>query len=287
MNKMKKGIIPVPQGGLGNQIFQNIAGYVISEYLNCPLYIYNNTNCNNSHSTQEYKHTIFKNLGFHINEPFSNVYHNTELLREYSFHHLNVFQGFESWKISDVKEGTILQSYYQYYPTLEPYEEKIRKVLLSGLEPHKEKILREYKEDDLNKSAFLHVRRGDYLAFSDRHYVQPLFYYKYCIGELLRQNPDIKQIYILSDDINWVRQQELFRHGIFKLYEQEEEVESLTFMSLCKAGSICANSTFSWWGAFLGSHEKRNPVFVPRKWMLTTSEIKLFPKEWNIIEENF
>ena len=58
----QQGIIPLPQGGLGNQIFINIAGYVMSLHLKCPLYLFNNTNCNNSHSTKEYKDNIFKYL---------------------------------------------------------------------------------------------------------------------------------------------------------------------------------------------------------------------------------
>ena len=98
---------------------------------------------------------------------------------------------------------------------------------------------------------------------------------------------NVRKIYLLSDDIEWVKSQELFNdRNFFEPFECEDELTSLTFMSMCKSGAICANSTFSWWGAFLGSYEKRSPIFVPEKWMLTTSEIKLFPKEWNIIKES-
>ena len=86
--------------------------------------------------------------------------------------------------------------------------------------------------------------------------------------------------------IEWIKSQELFNdRTFFEPFECENELTSLSFMTLCKAGAICANSTFSWWGAFLGSYEKRSPIFVPRKWMLTHSQIKLFPKEWIVVEE--
>ena len=274
----QQGIIPLPQGGLGNQIFINIAGYVMSLHLKCPLYLFNNTNCNNSHSTKEYKDNIFKYLGTHINQMFS---YN---LSDYSYHNLNIFQGFEPWSLESIKSGLILQSYYQYYPPLEKFEFEIREILLKGLLDYKIKLLEKYNEKDLEESAFLHVRRGDYLVFSDRHFVQPIEYYKHCLNIF---GNSVRKIYLLSDDIEWVKSQELFNdRNFFEPFECEDELTSLTFMSLCKSGAICANSTFSWWGAFLGSYEKRSPIFVPEKWMLTTSEIKLFPKEWNIIKES-
>lgn len=272
------GIIPIVQGGLGNQIFINIAGYVMSLHLNRPLYLYNNTNCNNCHSTIEYKHNIFKNLGTHIPEILNR---NSGEFIQYSNHYLNHDQGFEPWDFSTIRPGLFLQSYYQYYPALEPFEDKIREVLLSGLEEFKIKLLEKYDENELSKSVFLHIRRGDYVAFSDRHFLQPMEYYKYCIDKL-----GVRKIYLLSDDIPWVKSQKLFEdRSIFEPFECEDELTSLSFMTLCKAGAICANSTFSWWGAFLGAHEKRSPVFVPKKWMLTNSQIRLFPKEWTVVEE--
>jgi hypothetical protein len=55
-------------------------------------------------------------------------------------------------------------------------------------------------------------------------------------------------------------------------------------MSLCKKGAICANSSFSWWGAFLGAYENRAPIFVPHLWMHECRIDSLFPEEWTIVE---
>jgi len=53
-------------------------------------------------------------------------------------------------------------------------------------------------------------------------------------------------------------------------------------MSLCEKGAICANSTFSYWGAMLGAHSSGNTVIVPKDWC-KDPPICLFPDEWLIV----
>jgi hypothetical protein len=65
----------------------------------------------------------------------------------------------------------------------------------------------------------------------------------------------------------------------------QDELESLALMSLCRKGAICANSTFSWWGAFLGTYGERAPVYVPEKWISDPPIVSLFPPEWIILKE--
>ena len=47
--------------------------------------------------------------------------------------------------------------------------------------------------------------------------------------------------------------------------------------------NVIANSTFSWWGAFLGAYESRNPVYVPKEWIFSNTKCQIFPSEWNLI----
>ena len=55
-------------------------------------------------------------------------------------------------------------------------------------------------------------------------------------------------------------------------------------MSLCKSGAIIANSTFSWWGAFLGAHESKSPILYPKTYFdnsqMNTHIKKMYPDEW-------
>lgn len=50
-------------------------------------------------------------------------------------------------------------------------------------------------------------------------------------------------------------------------------------MSKCQAGAILANSTFSWWGGFLGPYKYRNPIIYPKQW-IKGDDIQLFFKDW-------
>ena len=93
----------------------------------------------------------------------------------------------------------------------------------------------------------------------------------------------VHQILVFSDDIEWVQSQDFFKNPLMKIMNLEDELDTLACMSLCKGGAICANSTFSWWGAFLGSYGERSPVFVPGHWIGNEQPVKLFPDEWIVI----
>ncbi len=101
----------------------------------------------------------------------------------------------------------------------------------------------------------IHVRRGDYV--NNAFYVD-LFkdgYYERAMAEF----PGEKFL-IFSDDIMWCKEQMLFKGCIFS--ERGDEVDDLNRIAACKA-VIIANSSFSWWGAYLGNHEK---VVAPKEW---------------------
>jgi hypothetical protein len=281
MNLRNNGIIPLPEGGLGNQIFIYMAGYISSLYLNCPLYILNNNVTH--HSNENYNKTIFKNVGIHINHSVYNIKSN-ENFAHYRLHNHTKEQGYDEWTVESIKPAMILQSYFQYYKPFKLYEEKIQQLLLNGLESFISKVKNIYDFDD---SAFIHVRRGDYLHFSDRHFIQPIEYYVQCFQKLHELKPNIKIIYLISDDILWLKKNkssfsELDKKLSFEIIETKNELEALSIMTLCKEGAICANSTFSWWGAYLGAYKYRNPVFAPKKWY-STKNVEIFPEEWIII----
>ena len=85
---------------------------------------------------------------------------------------------------------------------------------------------------------------------------------------------------IVSNDIPWVKEQEYFQDPIFEVYESDDELETMALMTKCTSGAICANSTFSWWGAFLGAYALNNPVIIPKKWVRGRDLPDLFPQEW-------
>ncbi len=110
------------------------------------------------------------------------------------------------------------------------------------------------KETKLN-SGFIHIRRGDYINLSHYHTNLPLEYYQKGMDEL-----NLDHYYCFSDDIMWCK--EHVKDPRVTFVENTTEIQDLELMMQCK-GSVIANSSFSWWGAFLGNH---NNVIIPKNW---------------------
>jgi len=259
------GIIPIPIGGLGNQMFIIAAAYTVHKTISAPLYILNHNTKYNKHSKLNYNETIFKHLGIRVNEDD----HDTAYLHTLKYTKFSP-SGFKNWNPSELKPGVIMSSYFQYYPPLKIYESEIRELFIKGLDSYIKNLSKDY-----SSYAFLHVRRGDYLENPNIHYIQPIEYYE-------KASNDLSKILIISDDMSWIKQQDFFKNDKFELFQSENELETLAVMTMCKSGAICANSTFSWWGAFLGAHENRSPVYIPKKW-ISDPIVSLFPEEWIII----
>lgn len=260
--------------GLGNQMFIVVAGHITSKYLNIPYYIFKSNPFENPHNKElnDYNESVFKYFGTHLD-----IYMDDEKFINSLNYNKFIHAPFSPWSPTDIKPCTHMDGYFQYYPPIVNYENEIRTLFLNGLDKHRSSITR----PPLN-SAFLHIRRGDYLKNPTYHYIQSLEYYKQATDELLQKNTNISTIYVISDDIEWVKQTDFFKSSIYTIYESSDELDTLAFMTLCEGGAICANSTFSWWGAFLGAYAHRNPVFVPHKW-IREPNVCLFPSEWYII----
>ena len=128
--------------------------------------------------------------------------------------------------------------------------------------------------------AFLHVRRGDpnltdkrgfkwaYVNLQDQHPVQPLEYYE----EALKHFPEDMPIIVFSDAIDWCKEQDFFKPDRFMFSEPEDKYDDgalvpyvdLCLMSLC-SHAIIANSSMSWWGAWLQKNPNKK-VIAPKMW---------------------
>lgn len=139
----------------------------------------------------------------------------------------------------------------------------------------------------------VHVRRANNLTLPDHHPVCPLDYYEAALDGLPRDN-----LWVFSDDLDWCRKQSLFegaRFGlgvppgvnIFDLTGAKPLTTSHAAMDLhaisrCR-NVIISNSTFSWWGAWLGGCK----VKYPSRWFgpaLKDIDTKvMFPTHWTEI----
>jgi hypothetical protein len=102
----------------------------------------------------------------------------------------------------------------------------------------------------------IHIRRGDYLNFT-HHPVLDMNYYQ----NALEQLPQLP-VLIFSDDVGWCKQQKLFSGDRFHISDNNSTAYDLCLQSYCSY-HVIANSSFSWWGAWLAKSKK---VIAPRNW---------------------
>lgn len=132
-----------------------------------------------------------------------------------------------------------------------------------------------------SNSVGLHVRRGDYLFAPEFNGICDLEYYKRAISEVLKHNVKFK-FYIFSNDIAWCKQEiEPLISGHEIVYVTENRGKNscwdMFLMTYCKF-LIIANSSFSWWGAFLNKDVKK--VIVPNKWVNREGKQDNYCKDW-------
>lgn len=162
---------------------------------------------------------------------------------------------------------------------------EIRKISDSIFQGVGEELYQKYwKLSQDEQPLLVHVRLGDYLA--EKNFgVLSTDYYKTSI-EYLWKSGIYKRIWLFSDQPNeaLLRIPEDLRDKI-RLIESEnlESAETLRIMTVCK-GFVIANSTFSWWAAYL-RNDKNSPVFAPDPWFTGLPEpANLIPNEWKRIE---
>jgi hypothetical protein len=140
------------------------------------------------------------------------------------------------------------------------------------------------KKIENNESVCVHVRRGDYITNKEtlkKHGVCSSEYYNTAIEYLSTRVPD-PHLFVFSDDPEWAREHLEFPYptDIMSHNNTQKNYEDLRLMTLCKH-FIIANSTFSWWGAWLSKNQSKI-VITPSKWFQDTryDDSDLVPREW-------
>ena len=133
-------------------------------------------------------------------------------------------------------------------------------------------------------SVSIHIRRGDYLDKTNKSIFEnicTLNYYNQAIQYII-EHFEQPVFYIFSDDILWVKEQLSLPNAFFVDWNSgKQSWEDMFLMSLCKH-NIVANSTFSWWGAWLNQN-KDKVVLCPTKYTNIYDDTDFFPKEWHRI----
>lgn len=253
-------------GGLGNQLFQISTAYELNVRSQKNIYIYigfyKKKLKNNTRRICHFNKDVFENL----------------IKVDYNFF-LDFFLKFisriEKLKITKSKQLVnnldyrLLNGYFQDFNFFKHNEELLI-------------ILRKYfSNNKIQKNTIgLHVRRGDYLLKENKKSFQSidLKYYKKALGEL-EKKVDIftYDILIFSDDIDWCKEKLKFDYNL-KYIDNESELSDFRLMSSCEH-IITANSTFSWWAAFINDSENRI-VITPKYWFTDKNKSFDCPSKW-------
>lgn len=178
-------------------------------------------------------------------------------------------------KLLHLNQNIYLKGWFQQ----ELYFKDIRNILLDEIKPKKEVLINSSLKKVLAQQnvVSVHIRRGDFLKLGN---VLPQAYYKKAVS-IIKSKYSNPVFLVFSDEIQYAKR--IFREEtnvIFMSDEQSwQDYEELFIMSCCKH-NIIANSTFSWWGAWLNQYEDKT-VIAPRYWTSQkTKDTFCLPSEW-------
>lgn len=284
-------IITKLKGGLGNQMFQYAAGLTVASKNNEELKIdvtgYDDSRYVNANTPRQYRlQALNLSCGIATREEvakarnpfgiFSKAFRYF-IQRVLKKHHVDYDPSFF--------KGThkYIEGYFQSEKNFLVIEEKVRKEFTFKKEFESEIFLAEENKIDKTKSVSVHIRRGDYVSdfkTNIAHGVCSREYYERAIA-LVRTKIENPTFYFFSDDIEWVKK-EFGEHPEFKYVSNPglEDYEELMLMASC-AHNIIANSSFSWWGAYLNQNPSKIGI-APKKWVNKTPDPhpNIVPEKW-------
>lgn len=224
-------------GGLGNQLFQIAAGKNIAENTGRKLVLPIQGAPATHHSRANYFNTIFSGYACYQNDYFPDG-----IVRERSFHYID-------WDtLIDDKERPLLSGYFHHWMY-------VPETFMNTL------VLPPADDTDV---AFLHIRGGDY----KKHWLHDVgldSYYRRAI----QMFPRGTTFYVFTNDIEYAKTQSFLDTIDYEFVDEQDEVAALSKMTHCTRGGICANSTFSWWGAYLNRNGRT--LVLPSKWFTNSS----------------
>lgn len=261
-------------GRLANQMFQYASLKGISRNVGADFCIPYYKDSVDDGIGNKLRSELFDSFDLNVNIGVLNNGH-APVVKERFFH-------FDEELFSLCPDHVSLQGFFQTEKYFKHIENEIREdFTFNGgiLNPCKEMI------DSVDNPIALHIRRTDYVSNSENHHNLSLDYYK----KALSMFESDRSVIVFSDDPEWCNKQELFSSDRFLISENTDNRVDLCLMTLC-SDFIIANSTYSWWGAWLSSNPNKK-VIAPVEWFGKTGYTKdhnttdLIPNEWTRITD--
>lgn len=283
--------------GLGNQLFQYALGRRISLLRNTPLKLdlsFYDTQTLRGFKLSHYAVDIeiatqaeIQAVTYTDHGVTSKIYR--KLQRFIPHHKRATFKERQWWvyepNIWKIPSTVYMDGYWQHYKYFESFQEQMRQDLTLKMEYTSIIGTLAYQIGSNNSSVSLHIRRGDYITDKNANKlmgVLPLEYYRKAVAEVVKSvvNPIF---YVFSDDLGWVEAclQLPYPMVFVDIDNGKYDFLELELMSRCKH-NIIANSSFSWWGAYLNSNPNK-VVVAPAQWCVPSDvnqRIKLQHPSW-------
>jgi len=256
-------------GGLGNQLFQIYTTIAHADLINSRLFFFNTVELKSSVTDRHtYWDTFLSRLQPFLVNPAIINQNEIKIIKEKGF-------SYNALPCIPAKKIQMLSGYFQSYKYFNEYFYTINRML--RIDDHKVRLTNKYlKLINEDKPISMHFRRGDYKKLPNFYILLNTDYYKTGLRHILDINADKpdslnKVLYFCEEhDIEDVNNmiQNIKSEFPTILFERAdpllEDWEQLILMSLCRH-NIIANSTFSWWGAYLNTSRYKT-VVGPSVW---------------------
>lgn len=162
---------------------------------------------------------------------------------------------------TEIPSGTnIINGYFQSEKYFKDSESKIREMFKIKPEIISSVYEKNYSLLERKNTVAVHLRRGDYLSLPNHHPVMDLNYFM----KAMKKFPKDSIFLVFSDDTEWCKNNFPGIGEKFFIIEGQSDVEDFAMMTMCTHNCI-ANSSFSWWAAWLNESDGK-VVVAPEKW---------------------
>ena len=235
-------------GRFGNQMFQYAATRGIAAWKGYEWCIPDGPKTDEEFHDEENQHKLF--MAFKLpNVKVVNM-HPAPYKQEASF-------TFDEDLFNNCEDNVNLYGYFQSEKWFSHIENSIRKDF-EWRDDVNAMCLQMFDDITGGQAISLHIRRTDHLIKPTYHPVLPLSYYE----EALSKFPSDIPVLVFSDDPLWCHDEAFFSGDRFLISDSGDNITDMCLMSMCQY-QIMANSTYSWWGAWLSNSEN---VVAPKLW---------------------
>lgn len=287
-------------GGLGNQMFQYACGYSLAKKLELELCLttdmFDNYKLHNGYQLDNIfgisnktltNFEIYNFLGLRgsknirrvLSKNIASNFRPKKWIQEESIRYFD--------QIKTISSNAYLHGYWQSEKYFKNYEDDIKEIFSFeniDLSNKDKEIIKSMKN---NPSVSLHIRRGDYTNKKNQNIfnILDVNYYLNALNNIKRNYPEYIT-YIFTDDPEWVSNniiKELKESVLVSHNKGEDSFKDMILMSNADH-NIIANSSFSWWGAWLNNNPEKI-VIAPKIWFIDdiSKSLDIVPESWHLI----